>query len=147
MTRPSIILGYSPAQQRNLRRLAEAGMSGLTVSALAADGAAQGKSAADSSLASLERLGLVQKRIGQETVWTITEKGCLADELIQARRAKLEKRETPRAETLIERAEQAGYRLVRTTQSTHGWALLDREDGECIHSAPTLAQIERWLSE
>ncbi|MEG8179037.1 hypothetical protein GZH49_10890 [Nocardia terpenica] len=147
MTRSSIIFGYSPAQQRNLRRLAEAGPSGLSLGALAADEPPQSKGHTCSSLASLEREGLATKQLGQETVWAITEKGRLTDELIQDRRTKLENNGIGRVEALIERAAQAGYHLVRDAHSPHSWALLDEEDGARIYSAMTLDQIEQWLNE
>ncbi|QIS21527.1 hypothetical protein [Nocardia terpenica] len=52
-----------------------------------------------------------------------------------------------RVQGLTERAAQAGYHLVCEAHSSFSWILLDNEDGERIHSAKTLDQIERILSE
>ncbi|QIS21241.1 hypothetical protein [Nocardia terpenica] len=88
MSRPRVVLGYTPAQQRNLHRLAEAGTAGLAMSVLAADESGRPlKGATGSSLKSLERQSLVEKQVGDETVWVITEKGRTVSEKIQARRA------------------------------------------------------------
>ncbi|MBF6061276.1 hypothetical protein IU500_15740 [Nocardia terpenica] len=62
-------------------------------------------------------------------------------------RATLEKKEAERVKGLIERATVAGYRLVREEYSSCSWVLFDQEDGECVHSAVTLDQIEQWLDE
>ncbi|QIS20120.1 hypothetical protein [Nocardia terpenica] len=62
-------------------------------------------------------------------------------------RATLEKRETDRVKGLTERATEAGYRLVREEHSSCSWILFDQEDGERVHSAVTLDQVEQWLNE
>ncbi|ATL69055.1 hypothetical protein [Nocardia terpenica] len=61
------------------------------MSVLATDESGQPlKGATGSSLASLERQNLVEKRVGRETVWVITETGRTVCEQIQTRRAKHE---------------------------------------------------------
>ncbi|ATL67905.1 hypothetical protein [Nocardia terpenica] len=62
-------------------------------------------------------------------------------------RATLEKKEAERVKGLVERATAAGYRLVREEHSSCSWILFDREDGERVHSAVTLEQVEQWLNE
>jgi hypothetical protein len=52
-----------------------------------------------------------------------------------------------RVELLTKRAARTGYRLIRGPGSPYDWTLLDAEDGEPLHSATTLDQIEQWLDE
>ncbi|MFE9326569.1 hypothetical protein ACIHDR_15975 [Nocardia sp. NPDC052278] len=51
-----------------------------------------------------------------------------------------------RFQLLVERAERAGYRLMRDPWTPCTWILLDTEDGEPLHSAATLDLIEQWLA-
>ncbi|MEU6830522.1 hypothetical protein ABZ894_17900 [Nocardia beijingensis] len=46
---------------------------------------------------------------------------------------------------LTDRADRAGYRLMRDPVSPHDWKLLDAEHGDVIVSASNLAPIEQWL--
>ncbi len=48
---------------------------------------------------------------------------------------------------LTARAARGGYRLIRDSAQPYRWVLLDAEDGECLYSALTLEDIERWLDE
>ncbi|WP_280334912.1 hypothetical protein [Nocardia wallacei] len=43
------------------------------------------------------------------------------------------------------RARKGGYRLVREPLPPYLWTLRDADDGERIHSARTLDEIEQWL--
>ncbi|MFI7668591.1 hypothetical protein [Nocardia sp. NPDC049526] len=54
--------------------------------------------------------------------------------------------EPTRVQLLTERAERAGYQLMRDPWPPYSWILLDAEDGEPLHSAPTLDLIEQWLA-
>ncbi|MEU6561745.1 hypothetical protein [Nocardia nova] len=49
---------------------------------------------------------------------------------------------------LADRADRAGYRLIRDrTLQPETWLLIDAEDGTRVHSAPSLDRIEAWLNE
>ncbi|WP_280360958.1 hypothetical protein [Nocardia wallacei] len=54
--------------------------------------------------------------------------------------------ESVRVRLLINRATRAGYGLVRGPGSPYAWILLDIDDGEPIHSAATLDDVEIWLN-
>lgn len=43
------------------------------------------------------------------------------------------------------RAGDLGYELVRGRDTPAGWVLLDADDGEKLHTAPTLTEIARYL--
>ncbi|MBB5918727.1 hypothetical protein BJY24_007639 [Nocardia transvalensis] len=47
---------------------------------------------------------------------------------------------------LAARAARAGYRLVRGDAPPHPWLLLDAEDGQPLHTATSLDQIQQWLN-
>lgn len=54
--------------------------------------------------------------------------------------------ESARVRVLIKRATRAGYGLVRGPGSPYAWILLDIDDGEPIHTAATLDDVESWLN-
>ncbi|MFI5779277.1 hypothetical protein [Nocardia sp. NPDC051570] len=53
--------------------------------------------------------------------------------------------QSPRIRQLTERAKRAGYRLVRESPMPYVWLLADVIDGEQVHVADTLDDVERWL--
>ncbi|WP_330257097.1 hypothetical protein OG874_22515 [Nocardia sp. NBC_00565] len=75
--------------------------------------------------------------------------GRLADDLPDGRERHLQpvKRDpmSARVHELTARAARAGYRLVRDPVSPYDWNVLDASDGERIHSAARLDQIDQWL--
>lgn len=48
---------------------------------------------------------------------------------------------------LADRARNAGYRLIRNPHEPPNWALLDASDGEHLHPATNLDEIERYLDD
>ncbi len=56
-------------------------------------------------------------------------------------------RVSTRVELVTRRAARAGYHLVHGSDATYAWVLLDAEDEIPLHSAATLDQIDKWLSE
>ncbi|MEV5647748.1 hypothetical protein AB0L57_05780 [Nocardia sp. NPDC052254] len=46
---------------------------------------------------------------------------------------------------LSDRADRAGYRLLRDRTRPETWMLVDAEDGTPVHAAASLDRIELWL--
>ncbi len=48
---------------------------------------------------------------------------------------------------LSDRADRAGYRLIRDRTQPEAWLLVDAEDGTPVHSAISLDRIDVWLNQ